>query len=67
MNTLARFITRKLTRRQRQPVYQQLELPLGGTRLSKEQWEIIFELRRWRQEMEAKLAMPAGQTQRGLF
>lgn len=67
MNTLARFITRKLARKQRQPVYEQLELPLAGTRLNKEQWEIILELQRWRREMEAKLGMPAGQSQRGLL
>lgn len=38
-------------RRPSRPVYQQLELPLGGIRLSEEEWQIVGELRRLREAL----------------
>jgi hypothetical protein len=38
-------------RRPTPPVYQQLELPLGGIRLKREEWEIVGELRRLRENL----------------
>lgn len=38
-------------RRPVRPVYQQLELPLGGVRLNREEWQLLGELRRLREDL----------------
>ncbi len=41
-------------RRPAPPVYQQLELPLGGVRLNREEWQLVGELRRLREQLAQK-------------
>jgi hypothetical protein len=43
MKSLTRLLQRELRRTVR-PVYQQLELPLGGVKLGKEDWATVMEL-----------------------
>lgn len=43
MNSLTRLLQRELRRAPR-PVYQQLELPLSGVKLGKEEWATVLEL-----------------------
>jgi hypothetical protein len=50
MNTLTKLIQRHL-RRPARPVYQQLELPLGGIRLAREEWRDVLALAQIRQEL----------------
>lgn len=43
MKLLTRLLQREMRRTVR-PVYQQLELPLGGVKLGKQEWATVLEL-----------------------
>jgi hypothetical protein len=53
MNTLTKLVQRHLRRRASRPVYQQLELPLGGVRLNREEWSDVLRLAQLRQQLQS--------------
>jgi hypothetical protein len=51
MNTLTKLVQRHLRRHIARPVYQQMELPLGGVRLGREEWSDVLRLAEIRQQL----------------
>ncbi len=51
MKTLTQLFRNMSTRRPSRPVFQQLELPLGGIRLGREDASVVYELRKIRESL----------------